>query len=135
MTWCPSWPFTASGLVIVQLLLSLSLTNIFPSLLILPVTSTAFADASAFMLSCFMESWASVMPHISRQSAKQMVISFFILVSFLKICSSRAKLYAQRLMLGSPRSPVPLPLQKICKIHRFVAVLGTIQILVVICSL
>src|SRR5881275_2844402 len=49
-------PFMASGLLTVQLLLSLS-TNVFPSALILPVRLTAFADAfSAFMVSCFISS-------------------------------------------------------------------------------
>jgi hypothetical protein len=36
LTSCPSWPFSASGLLTVQLLLSLSLTNDFPSSLTLP---------------------------------------------------------------------------------------------------
>ena len=42
MTWCPSCPFTASGLLIVQLLPSLSLTNILPSSLIFPRDTNRF---------------------------------------------------------------------------------------------
>src|ERR1700730_2762309 len=68
----------ASGFWMVQLLLSLSPTNVFPSALILPVTLTAFAELSAFMLSCFIESCATATPHSSRPRAKQIVISFFI---------------------------------------------------------
>src|ERR1022692_720224 len=67
----------ASGFWLVQLLPSLS-TNVFPSALMLPVTLTAFAEPSAFMLSCFIESCATATPHSSRARAKQIVISFFI---------------------------------------------------------
>jgi hypothetical protein len=43
--------FTASGLLIVQLLLSLSLTNIVPSSLIFRVILTVFTDVPDLLLS------------------------------------------------------------------------------------
>jgi hypothetical protein len=56
-TWWPSCPLTASGLLIVQVLPSLSLTNDFPSSLILPITCAGFAAEGA----AFIESWLAVL--------------------------------------------------------------------------
>src|ERR1700688_1200288 len=71
----------------VQLFPSLSPTKVFPSALILPVTGTALAELSAFMLSCFIESCATATPHSSKLSAKQMAINFCILSSDLTLLS------------------------------------------------
>src|SRR5437667_12539046 len=95
-------PFMASGLLTVQLLLSLS-TNVLPSALILPDRLTAFADAfSAFMVSCFISpglvaSCASASKDITSASAKQINISFFI----RELLSERTTLGGTPLMCGS----------------------------------
>jgi len=84
----PSWPFRASGLLTVQVLLSLSLTNVLPSVLILPDRLTALVAAfSAFAGSCFIApgcvvSWATAITDRNNPSMKTTNISFFILASF-----------------------------------------------------
>src|SRR5580693_3575388 len=86
MTWCPSCPLTASGLLIVQLLPSLSLTNILPSSLIVPAILTAFIDVPDLLVSgCCAPYWARATTDISTVSANEMIISFFILFSFYRI--------------------------------------------------
>src|ERR1039458_9051000 len=71
MTWCPSCPFTASGLRMVQLLPSIVLTNVLPVSLIVPVTRTSFLESSAFISSWFVVSCAEDTPKVSRGTAKQ----------------------------------------------------------------
>src|SRR5580700_4747556 len=81
--------------MIVQLFMSLSPTNSLPSALIFPITSTVPLGASAFMLSFFMVSWAKATPKLRMAAAKQIVISFFILISLLAIVATcRPQVYA-----------------------------------------
>src|ERR1017187_3114549 len=75
MTWCPSCPFTASGLMMVQLLPSIVLTNVLPVSLIVPVTRTSFLESSAFISSWFVVSCAEATPKVSRATAKQTAIN------------------------------------------------------------